>query len=311
MVDIEHRALRPLEQDAAAGAARLVEQPPHRRGIGQDFGRDLAQPGEQLGAVEFRRVEPAQQRVMVQQQIVDPVLERRRVGEVANPHRAAPDLVLIGRADAAPGGAELLLAAPLLAGALERAVRGQDQRGVVGELAAFCGEIVSPFLRITSISAMQRPGIDDDAIADDRQFARAHHARRQQAQLVFDIADDERVAGIGAALKAHDDIGALGQPVDDLALALVAPLGADDGDIAHRAPPLAEPLRLAVYKNMGAAETTRLGPPIGGRLEGGDGDPSPLAQNARHGRGRCRAAATAGAAPAYRAKSAGSYRYKA
>ena len=31
VVDVEHRALRALEQDALAGAARLVEQPPDRR----------------------------------------------------------------------------------------------------------------------------------------------------------------------------------------------------------------------------------------------------------------------------------------
>jgi len=41
------------------------------------------------------------------------------------------------------------------------------------------------------------------------------------------------VAGIVAALKAHDDIGLLRQPVDDLAFTLVAPLGANHHDIRH------------------------------------------------------------------------------
>ena len=36
-----------------------------------------------------------------------------------------------------------------------------------------------------------------------------------------------------AALEADDDIGLLGEPVDDLAFALVAPLGADHHDIRH------------------------------------------------------------------------------
>jgi hypothetical protein len=36
-----------------------------------------------------------------------------------------------------------------------------------------------------------------------------------------------------AALEAHDDVGLLRQPVDDLALPLVAPLGADDDNIGH------------------------------------------------------------------------------
>ena len=43
------------------------------------------------------------------------------------------------------------------------------------------------------------------------------------------------MAGIVAALEAHDDIGPAGQPVHHLALALVAPLRADDCDIGHYA----------------------------------------------------------------------------
>src|SRR5262249_4323086 len=41
-------------------------------------------------------------------------------------------------------------------------------------------------------------------------------------------ADHQRVAGVVPALEAHHTLGVVGEPVDDLALALVAPLGADD-----------------------------------------------------------------------------------
>src|ERR1700680_2142703 len=41
------------------------------------------------------------------------------------------------------------------------------------------------------------------------------------------------MAGIVAALEAHDNVGLLRQPVDDLALPFVAPLGADDDNIGH------------------------------------------------------------------------------
>jgi hypothetical protein len=45
---------------------------------------------------------------------------------------------------------------------------------------------------------------------------------------------DQRVSRVVAALEARDGRGALGQQIDDLALALVAPLGADDDDeFAH------------------------------------------------------------------------------
>ncbi len=75
--------------------------------------------------------------------------------------------------------------------------------------------------------------IDHHAVADHRELRGPQHAGRQQRQLVGLAVDDERVAGIVAALEAHDDVGLLRQPVDDLALPFVAPLGADDDNIGH------------------------------------------------------------------------------
>ena len=43
--------------------------------------------------------------------------------------------------------------------------------------------------------------------------------------------DHQRVAGVVAALEAHHALWHLGQPVDQLALAFVAPLGADHDHI--------------------------------------------------------------------------------
>ena len=42
------------------------------------------------------------------------------------------------------------------------------------------------------------------------------------------------MSSIVPALKADDGIGALGQPVDNLAFAFVAPLSADHGYIRHK-----------------------------------------------------------------------------
>jgi hypothetical protein len=41
------------------------------------------------------------------------------------------------------------------------------------------------------------------------------------------------MAGVVATLEADDHIRPAGEPIDDLSLAFVAPLRADDGDICH------------------------------------------------------------------------------
>src|SRR3546814_11616929 len=71
------RALRALEQDAAAGAACLVKLEPDRRGIFENLRRDRLDLGQQSGAVGFRRTEATAQRVVMRQQRS----EERRVGQ--------------------------------------------------------------------------------------------------------------------------------------------------------------------------------------------------------------------------------------
>ena len=158
--------------------------------------------------------------------------QRVEVLQVLHADGAPAHLVLVGRADASPRRADLALARCSFAHDVELAVQRQDQRGVLGDaqvLRADRHALLSQPLDLIG----QRPGIDDHAVADDAELAFAHDARRQQRQLVGLVADHQRVAGIVAALEAHHDVGALGEPVDDLALALVAPLGADYHDVCH------------------------------------------------------------------------------
>ena len=71
-------------------------------------------------------------------------------------------------------------------------------------------------------------GLEHDAVADDAGDAAVQDARRNLAQDEVRVADDDRMAGVGAALVAHDQVGPLGEDVDELALALVPPLRPDD-----------------------------------------------------------------------------------
>ncbi len=47
------------------------------------------------------------------------------------------------------------------------------------------------------------------------------------------VAHHHRVAGVVAALIAYDDIGVLGQYVDDFTFSFIAPLGTDNNDSRH------------------------------------------------------------------------------
>ena len=237
MIDVEQRPLRAFEQDALALAALGVEQRPHRVDIGQDLRRDLAELAAQLVGGNLRLAQAPAQRIVMAEDALDLGLERRQVLEVHHPDGAPSDLVLIGRADAALGGADPAVARRGLAQRVELAVERQDQRGILGDAQIVAADADPERLDLGDLLG-QRPGIDHHAVADHRQLALAHHAGRQQRQLIGGAVDHQRVAGIVAALEAHHDIGALRQPIDDLALAFVTPLGADDHDIGHVKNPL-------------------------------------------------------------------------
>ena len=133
VVDVEHRPLRALEEDALALLPGAVEPVPDRRGEGQQAGREREQGVLQLGGVRIGNPEAAPERVVMQQQLAEPGPERFDIAQVAEAYGAAADLVLVGRADAAAGGAEPGAAACLLPRLVELAVDRQDQADVLGD----------------------------------------------------------------------------------------------------------------------------------------------------------------------------------
>ena len=231
VVDVQQGGLGALEEHPAAGADLVAEDAPgglHERG---DLRRDLGQLGEDVGGGDRRQAKSGAQGAMVGQQALDLGLQGLAVGKVGEADGPAADLVLVGRADAPAGGADLPGAGAGLPGLVEVAVQGQDEGGVVGQ-----DEDVRRDLQALGPGAAdlvhQGPGVHHHAVADDAELA-LHHARGKQGELVGPVAHHDGMAGVVAALEADDDVRAVGQPVDDLALALVAPLAADDGDVAH------------------------------------------------------------------------------
>jgi hypothetical protein len=70
------------------------------------------------------------------------------------------------------------------------------------------------------------PGAEDARLAPE-------DPGRHEAELEGLAVGDDRVPRVRAALVAADDVRVLGEQVDDLALALVAPLRADDHGRGH------------------------------------------------------------------------------
>src|ERR1700722_13389586 len=171
---------------------------------------------------------------MVRKQAIDLVVQRVGGGEGHQADRAPRDLVLISGANAAFGGADLGSGdVSGLAMRVELAMQRQNQRDVLCDLEVGRGHFDSlAAQRLDLLDEMI--GIEDDAVADNRQFSRPNNAGRKQCKFVSLAVDHESMAGVVAALEPHNDVGADRQPIDDLALSFVAPLGADNDNIGQR-----------------------------------------------------------------------------
>src|SRR5262245_1897485 len=91
-------------------------------------------------------------------------------------------------------------------------------------------------LRAQSVDFVeQRMWRDHHAVADDAGLARMGDARRNQVEHEFMIdsaaANDDGMAGVVAALIASDDVEMGGEQIDDLTLAFVSPLRANDCEV--------------------------------------------------------------------------------
>lgn len=75
--------------------------------------------------------------------------------------------------------------------------------------------------------------VQHHAVADQTDFAVVQDAGRDEVQNGFLALDLDGVPGVVAALKADNDLAPGAEHVHNLALALVAPLRADDDRVRH------------------------------------------------------------------------------
>ena len=232
VVDVEHRGLRALEEHAVAIVDPAREQ---QGGVG-DVGCEPAGVAEVL--VEdllhregLRVIDLAQEPILLRDVQLEFLAEEPLVEEIGHADPRARRLVHVGGSDALTGGADPPLAELRLGGAVERRVVGHDQVRVLRDEEVAVERDTSLHERLHLLD--KRPRVHDDAAADDAAAAGVEDAGGDRVQDVLLTPDDHRVAGVVAAGEPRDDVDVGREEVDDLPLALVPPLRADDHDVRH------------------------------------------------------------------------------
>ncbi len=155
--------------------------------------------------------------------------------EVLHAQRAAADFVFIGRADTATGGTDFFATALLTRGFsrhIECRMKRQNQGTGFADAQARA-QLYASLLQARHLF-QQLGHRQDHAIADVATDSGAHDAAGDQMQSGFDAVDHQRMAGVVTALETHHSLGTFRQPVHQLALAFVAPLGSDHDDVSAR-----------------------------------------------------------------------------
>ena len=231
VVDVEQRALRALEQDDAVVVERAVGQ---RRRVGDELLQAMAE--REVLVAHRLEVQPRVARERPQAQALrlerghDLLLEDLLVEHVLHADPEARGLVGVAGPDPALRRADLELAELRLAGVVEHQVVGHDQVGVGRDLEP--ADVDAPRPQVVDLLG-QHARVDHDAVADHARLAGVEDPARDEVELPRLAVAHDRVPGVVAALEADDHVRALGEQVDDLALPLVAPLGANDDDSRH------------------------------------------------------------------------------
>ena len=232
VVDVEQGGLAGLQEHGVAAVERLVQQQPGVADVGLEPVGEGAQLVDGLGDRDRAAVvDLGEDLVLELQHALDLRLEDLLVEEVLHPDADPVHLVGVGGADAAAGGADPPRAEEPLGDLVEGAVVVGDHVGAGAELEPARVDAA----RLEPVDLLeQHAEVDDDAVADHRRDARRQDAAGQQVQGVLLVADDDRVPGVVAAVELHDEVDTAAEQVGGLALALVAPLGADDHGGGHR-----------------------------------------------------------------------------
>ena len=226
MVDVEQRTLCAFGQYVFAFREGLVD---FDLRVGDGEAAQIVDAFEPC-AFFVRDVEVREAHVGEQTQVAffQRVVFREEIAfDVAHAQTHASRLVTIGGADALTGRAHFVFALRRFVGAVEHAVRGQNEVSAAADMQAV-GDGIARGLQFVRLGHEQ-VGRNDATVADQIQFTGIEDARGDRTEHKFLSVEDDGVAGIGAAGKARHQVVARSEIIDDLAFAFVAEHDAQQG----------------------------------------------------------------------------------
>src|SRR5581483_6463424 len=231
-VNVEHGALRALEQDALTVPNHLVQQV---RGIARQR-PDLFREGFVL-LQDFVEIHLVANMKGVRDELL--IFGKRAIelpevyiDKVRNTYAAARNLVLITRTNAARCGSDGDTVFAPFRNLFYGAVKRKDNVSTVTDFELRFDIDARGFE--TGDLFQQRSRIYDNSIADDREHARTENAAGDELEDEFFFAYEDRMAGIVATLIASDCGKSFREQIDDLPFTFVAPLRSQDYQITHR-----------------------------------------------------------------------------
>ena len=232
VVDVEEGRLGALEQHVLPRLERLVHEGHGIGDVGPDAGQHVLEVavGEFVGVEAEAVVHLRQDEVLLGHDVAELLAEDLRVEHVLQADADAGGLVGVGRADAALGRAELVLAQVPLDEAVEFLVVREDHVGVARDpqlraIDALGGELVH--------LGEHHDGVDHHAVADHRRDVVVEDARGHQLQGERLAVHHQGVARVVTALVPDDHRHFLGNEVGELPLALITPLGSHHDGCWH------------------------------------------------------------------------------
>ena len=227
MIDVEHRALRAFKHHRLAVRDGLIQQ---QGSVGNERRHTIADGailGEDLVRIQRLAVEQrVRDGVLLAAGVLDMLLQQRLVEQVLHAQAAARHLVFVGGTNAARRGANLHASRRVLRSQLDQPVIGKNHVRAVADEQVAVNVHTGRAQRVDFLHEGER--IEHDAVADDAAAALTQHAAGNQLQDKFLAMNGDSMSGVVAAGIARHHLEALGEHVDDLALALVAPLRADN-----------------------------------------------------------------------------------